>query len=396
MIDFEKALADILENDVLGLLDVKPKASAVMSADSRLIASFEEINAFVEEHGREPAKSQVVSERRLHSRLKGLREQPEKAAALAEFDRFDLLPSPPEPKAVESIDDVLDDVLGLLGDNEFDDDEANSIFMFTHTPETADVPDHIAKRRRCAEFEQFEPLFKLVHAGLASKKKKVITFESDKQIAPGTFFLLQGSLVYVATVGEWEKRKHHNDARLYCVYENGTESNILLRSLAGALWKDENGRQVVDVLQTEIFDESTRVTAEDEATGTIYILRSLSDDPQIKDIKDLYKIGYSTQPVQERIKNAANEPTYLMADVVVVGEFETFNLNPQKLEQLVHRFFAEVCLNFDVFDGAGRRHSPREWFIVPLPIIEAAVRLLVSGEIVNYRYDGQAGEIVGR
>ncbi len=396
MIDFEKELADILENDVLGLLDVKPKASAVMSADARLIASFEEINAFVEEYGREPAKSQVISERRLHSRLNGLRENPMKAAALAEFDRFNLLPSPAEPKAVESIDDVLDDVLGLLGDNEFDDDEANSIFMFKHTPEIADVPDHIAKRRRCAEFEQFEPLFKLVHAGLANKKKKVIIFESDKQIAPGTFFLLQGSLVYVATVGEWEKRKHHNDARLYCIYENGTESHILLRSLAGALWKDENGRQVVDVDQMEIFDESTRVTAEDEATGTIYILRSLSDDPQIRDIKDLYKIGYSTQSVQERIKNAAQDPTYLMADVMLITEFETFNLNPQKLELLLHRFFAESCLNFDIFDGTGKRHSPREWFIVPLSIIETAVRLLISGEILNYRYDGQAGEIVGR
>jgi hypothetical protein len=203
-------------------------------------------------------------------------------------------------------------------------------------------------------------------------------------------------LVYVATVGEWEKRKHHNDARLYCVYENGTESHLLLRSLAGSLWKDENGRQVVDVKQMALFDESTRVTAEDEATGFIYILRSLSDDPQIKGIKDLYKIGYSTQPVQERIKNAAQDPTYLMADVRVITEFETFNLNPQKLELLLHRFFAAACLNLDVFDSEGKRHTPREWFIVPLPIIEAAVRLLRSGEIVNYRYDNQREEIVGR
>ncbi len=397
MINFEKELEAILADDPLGLLEVKPKASAVMNADARLIASFEEINAFVEEYGREPAKSQVVNERRLFSRLKGLRENPVKAAALAEFDRFNLLPRPPEPKTVESIDDVLDDVLGLLGDNEFDDEEANSIFMFTHTPEAANVPEYIAKRRRCAEFEQFEPLFKQVHTGLATKKKKMVAFTSDKQIAPNTFFILQGSLVYVATVGEWEKRKHHNDARLYCIYENGTESHVLLRSLAGSLWKDENGGyQVVDVDQMELFDESTRVTAEDEATGIIYILRSLSNDPQIKSIKDLYKIGYSTQPVQERIKNAAQDPTYLMADVVIITEFETFNLNLQKLELLLHRFFAESCLNFDIFDGTGKRHSPREWFIVPLPIIEAAIHLLISGEIVNYRYDGQAGEIVGR
>jgi len=184
------------------------------------------------------------------------------------------------------------------------------------------------------------------------------------------------------------------NARLYCVFENGTESNMFLRSLAAAFWKDKNGRQVVDADQVEMFDNASKVTGEDKITGHIYVLRSLSQRPEIKDIENLYKIGFSRQPVKERIKNAASDPTYLMADVKLVTQYDTYNMNTQKFESLLHKFFSKSCLNVDVFDNDGNRHTPREWFIVPLHVIENVVTLLINGEIVNYYYDPEVQEIL--
>ncbi len=400
MIDFGKELETILETDPLGLLEVKAKASSVMSADERLIASFEEINAFMQTHGREPAENQDISERKLYSRLKGLRENPEKAAALAVFDTFNLLGNVkiPEVKEIRTINDVLhDDMLGLLGDEGSDEADPNDIFTLRNVPKSIEMPDHIAQRKPCETFAQFEPLFKQNHADLASKKKVLLPFKSERQITKDTLFILQGMMVYVANVGKWEKKNFGNvNARLYCVFENGTESNMLLRSLAAALWKDEHSRQIEDADQIEIFNKSEQITRDDEATGYIYVLRSLSEDPQIVEIQDLYKIGFSSQPVKQRIQNAEQDPTFLMAKVMLVTEFQTYNLNPQKMELLLHTFFAESCLNFDVFDNVGKRHTPREWFVVPLHVIVTAVQLLINGEILHFHYDSHRQEIVGK
>ena len=396
MIDFETELASILADDPLGLLAVKPKVSSVISADARLIASFSEINDFIDEYGHEPTASRDINERKLYSRLKGLRSHPEKSAALSEFDSHSLLSEGVDTKEIKSIDDILgDDVLGLLGDT--DPSKDDDIFNLTHVSRTVDKPDFVAKRKPCKEFDQFEPLFKQIHADLASKEKKTIPFKSERQIVPGEFFILQGMLVLVANQGKWEKRNYGNiNARLYCVFENGTESNMLLRSLAAALWKDKNCKQVIDAKQMKLFKSKEKISEDDEATGFVYVLRSLSQDPQVQEIENLYKVGFSSQPVADRIQNAASEPTYLMAEVLPVIDFQTYNLNPQKLEQLLHTFFSESCLELDVFDNDGKRHTPREWFEVPLHIIENAVELLISGEIVNYRYDSLKQEIVAK
>ena len=394
MIDFDKELETILRDDPLGLLAVKPKASSVMSADDRLVASFAEINAFIDEHGREPAQSRDIKERRLYSRLQGLRENPQTSESLAEYDVFGLLGEVEEAEPVElnTVEDVLEhDTLGLL------DESAEDIFTLTHVSKPADRPDYVARRKKCEEFDQFEHLFKAVHAGLKSKEKVTRPFKSERQIEPGEFFVLDGMLVLVANKGEWEKKNYGNvNARLYCVFENGTESNLYLRSLAAALWKDEHSRQVIDAKQLELFDKEDQLKSEDNPTGYIYVLRSLSEDPQIKEITNLYKIGFSRSPVAERIQSAAQEPTYLMAAVKPVAEFQTYNLNPQKMELLLHTFFAEACLELDVFDTDGKRHTPREWFSVPLHVIETAVQLLINGEIVNYRFESKSQEIVSR
>jgi len=392
MIDFTTELDAILETDPLGLLEVKQKSLAI-SADERLVSSFEEINTFMRDHGREPMESRDINERKLYSRLRGLRVNPEKSAVLIEFDNFNLLGEAviSEPNEIKTIEDVLEgDALGILGEDISDEADPNEIFALKNIPKPINMPDHIAKRKPCKEFDQFEPLFMRYHADLKSGDKKIRRFTSELQISVGEVFILQGVMVYVVNVGEKEKKNFGNvNARLYCIFENGTESNMLLRSLAAALWKDENSRQIVDAIQNDIFDESELITKEDKSTGYIYILRSLSEDPQIKKIENLYKIGFSTKPVKQRIQNAKQEPTYLMADVLLVTEFQVYNLNPQKMEMLLHRFFAQSCLNLDVFDNEGKRYMPREWFIAPLHVIETVIQLLINGEILNYYYDSE-------
>ena len=393
MSQFEKDLEDILANDPLGLLVVKPKQSNLMTTDQRLVASFEEINAFVREHGREPEKSTDINERRLFSRLKGLRESTQRAFALKEHDEHDLLGDVAiaDPAAIETIDDVLSgDALGLLGDPPEDDPE--SIFVLKHVSKPSpNKPDHVARRKACKEFDQFEPLFIEQHALMKSGMRVTVPFKSEDQIRKGSFFVLNGQLAYVANIGKWEKRstgkRHRHDARLYCVFENGTESNLLRHSLAKALWGDTSCRQVIDAHQRQMFDERYEVNNDDEPTGYIYVLRSLSEDPRIQEIEDLFKIGFSRQPVLERIKNAASDPTFLMADVAPVTHFETYNLNPQQFEKLIHRFFAKACLNLDIIDENSKRFTPREWFVVPLPVIEKAIKLLISGDITKYFFD---------
>jgi len=398
MIDFEKELESILQSDPLGLLTVTAKTSSIVSADERLLASFEEINTFVREHGYEPTQSRDINERRLFSRLKGLREDIEKTAALLSFDDMGLLKDVliPEPKEINTIDDVLgDDALGLLGGGVSSTDSSDDIFTLKNVPKTLEMPEEVARRKPCKDFEAFEALFKQCHADLVSGQSELRKFTGEQQISAGHFFILHGVMVYVAEVGKKEKKRGKVNARLKCIFENGTESNMLLRSLATELYKDESGRRVLDI--AEDYDpELEQITQDDKVTGYIYILRSLSEDPKIKEIDDLYKIGYSTQSVAQRLQNASQEPTYLMAEVRLLSEFETYNLNPQKLELLLHTFFAEACLNIDMFDADGKRHTPREWFIVPLHTIEAAVQMLINGDIVNYRYDDQKQKVVAR
>lgn len=398
--DYNKELSAILENDPLGLLDVKPKSSGVLTADARLIASFQEINEFVRAHDHEPTESRDIQERRLFSRLAGIRDNPAKAEALLAHDEFGLLANSKlaEIKSISSVDDILSsDALGLLDEELAEVEEAESIFNLKHVKAAPKMPDYIAKRKPCKEFDQFEPLFKANHADLVTRKKVTKPFNSETQIKPGEFFILQGMMVYVANQGNWERKNFGNyNARLYCVFENGTESNLFLRSLAAAFWKDPNSRQIVDGNQYELFKQKPTVETEDKATGYIYVLKSLSKDPKITAIQDLYKIGFSSQKVEQRTQGAKEDATYLFNEVRPVTHFETFNLNPQKLELLVHKFFAEACLNVDVYGVDGKRFSPREWFVAPLHVICQAIEYLITGEITQFVYDPALKEIVRR
>ena len=146
----------------------------------------------------------------------------------------------------------------------------------------------------------------------------------------------------------------------------------------------------------EINQDSDDISDTDIQNGYVYVLKSLCSDPQVSRINDLYKIGYCSGDVTERIKNAANEPTYLMSDVQIITTVRCFNMNVKKLESNIHRFFSDVNINTTIIDGDGRQHSPREWFSAPLAVIEEAIRLIVHDEIQNYRYDKDLQTIVIR
>ncbi|MGC4077732.1 MAG: GIY-YIG nuclease family protein [Rubrivivax sp.] len=379
-------LRKIVEDDDLGLLKVKPLGSAALTVDQRILESFKEIEEFVRVEGREPRPDPSnMREFKLNSRLAGIRASKVKSDSLRPVDALGLLGKP-----VESLEDaVADDDMGLLEGVE------DSIFTLKHVPAEISRPDKIAQRTPCDDFDQFEPLFKQCHAELASGIRESRPFTGEQQISVGHFFIVHGVMAYVAEIGEKELKNKKTNARLRCIFENGTESNILLRSLARELYKDPAGRRILDG-HDKALEELEQIRPEDKHSGYVYILRSTSEVPEIKSIQNLFKIGFSTTPVEDRIKNAKQEPTYLMAPVKIVSVFECYNLNPQKFEALLHTFFGTACLDLTVTDSLGKQHTPREWFIAPLDSIELAAQLLINGEIVHYRYDPDLLEVVER
>lgn len=388
---------DIFENDPDGLLNVKPKASA-QTGDERVRGKFEQVLEFFREKGRAPEPNQFdIAEFQLYAQLKGIRENEELRMAMEPLDEYGLLG---ELKAApESIDDIFadDQFGGLLGGA----DEPN-LFEFKHTPKELEraEADFVAQRKPMKDFADYAAQFKSVQRDLREERRKIIPFK-QQDLQPGNFFIHNGILLFLESVDYWDELKamsptarirSDNDnrkSRTHVIFENGTHSNLLLSSLYKGLML--NGKTITRT-ESQAHEEFNQnfggVTEADDATGMIYILQSLSEDPQIQSIENLYKIGYTAGSLDFRLHKAEESPTYLMAGVQVIQVFECYNMNPQKLEHLLHRFFGSARLMIDVFDAAGVRHSPREWFIAPLSVIEEAVNRIVDGSIIHFRFDG--------
>ncbi len=387
--DRDKKLQEIFENDPLGLLNIKPSNSPAQNEDGRLVVSFMAINDFFEKNNREPEQGGGIQEHQLYSRLKSIRENPVKVEMLLKYDSYGLLNY--QQKEINSLDDILnDDVLGLLGD------DSEGLFDLKHITKQDDraSADFIARRKSCKDFDKYESLFRDVQKDLSTGKRKLIEFKLGN-LREGAFYVHNGILFLIEKI-ELTQREHYKedgtrvreDGRTRCVFENGTESNMLKRSVEKILYA--NGKAVsenADKVNETFLEKFGNITEEDQEAGFIYILKSKSEKKEIREIQHLYKIGYSKTTVEDRIKNAFQEPTYLMADVRIVMAYKCFNMNPQKLEQLLHNFFGNSCLNIDIFDKNGNRHTPREWFIAPLDIIEQVIQFIISGEIVKYKYD---------
>lgn len=104
----------------------------------------------------------------------------------------------------------------------------------------------------------------------------------------------------------------------------------------------------------------------------------------------------SRLPVEKRVAGAQLQPTFLMAQVEVVATYELYNINQTRLENLIHRIFVKAQLDIQIADRFGRPTSPREWFLVPLFVIDNAVEKIRDGTITGYEYDPERAELVER
>jgi T5orf172 domain len=182
------------------------------------------------------------------------------------------------------------------------------------------------------------------------------------------------------------------DRRLRAIYDNGTESDLLLRSLQRALYKDEAGRRITDPVAGPLFAD--KATDDDIESGTVYVLRSKSDNPEIAAHRDLiHKIGVTGGSVEARIANARLDPTYLLADVEIVATYKLFNINRSRLENLFHRIFAGARLDVTIEDRFGHPVKPKEWFLVPISVIDEVVERIKDQSITQFEYDPRSASL---
>lgn len=398
-------MADITQDDKQLLKDLGvevevKEAPSRTPREERVIAGFEEIQRFFEENNRAPqhGEDRDIFERLYAIRLDRIRSQEDCRALVEPFDTLGLLKNSDvlEPVVVDDLDD--EELLAELGI----DDETSSITDLRHVRSSADkrAAEEIANREPCADFDKFKPLFDKVNQELEAGvritsqiRKKAGFLKTD--IKKGEFFILSGQMLYVEELGAPIKAPNgQNDARLRVIYSNSTESNILLRSLQRALYKDEASRMISDpTMAGPLF--SSDADQEDLASGTVYVLRSKSDLPLVqKNHAVLHKIGVTGGKVEARITNAKLDPTFLMADVEIVATYELFNINRTKFEKIIHRIFGDARLDIEIKDRFGHPVIPREWFLMPLHVIDQAIELIKEGKISDYKYDLENARLI--
>lgn len=393
MSDKKLTLDDILNDDAFGILDIQTKATHIKTDEDRLIDEFEEINIFFDKNKREPS-SGSMSEYALLAKLKKIRNDDIAKKTLKPFDRHNLLGY--VEIDIPTLQEVLDDKSGIL-----DIDDDFSVFQYRHIPKEQDraKTDFVARRKPMSdrEFAPYEKLFHQVHQDIAEGRRKIIEFKDvDAELKAGRFYFIDGVMIYLESVEFGRDNDNlsintarRKDGRTKTVFENGTLSNMYYRSV-GKLIYDGGAKMISDLDKAEqlvFFDEPQHIDNEDVSSGWIYILKSKSQRAEIKNIENLYKIGFSSVPVEERIKNSKNEATYLYDDVAVVCTYEVYNINAKKLELLIHRVFASACLDIEFTTKDNLRINPREWFVVPRKVIEQAIGLILTDEIIDYSFD---------
>ena len=389
----EKSNRELLEE--LGVEIRQEKKAAQTPREERIISGFEEIQRFVDEHGHPPVhgEDKDIFERLYATRLDQIRSREECRNLVVEIDYQGLLKcvdQTAEPPAEYNSDRELLAELGVEAPKE------GEVTCLKHIKPRAEIraAEEIATRKPCNDFKKFKPLFDLVQQELKSGVREARLLTSYAQINQGDWFILSGQKVYVAEVSD--ERIHGfdgNDYRLRAIYDNGTESDLLLRSLQRGLDKDETGRQIVGPPTAPLFDYV--VNDDDLASGVIYVLRSKSEHPVIQENRDIiHKIGVTGGNVEQRIANAKLDPTYLMADVEIVATYELYNINRTKLEHLLHKFFDSARIEIQINDRFGNPVIPREWFLVPLFIIDEVVENIRDGSISEYEYDMESVTLV--
>lgn len=390
MINWDKELEKIFADPLLA--DVTAPKRKINSSD-RLVAGFQQVMEFVETNNRLPQNCEDRDERRLYNQLQGILNDPDKKMRCKPYDTYNLLDLSDENRVVsepdalysneskteeELLDSIFSDpILDNVGDSENDLFDLPD-YMKQRLKERQEA-DYVAKKVKCEDFSVFESGFKEVHKGLKSGKYRLIKFK-EAHVSQGRYFLEDGVLVYIASLDRKSKNRHgRNDSRTRCIYENGMESGIYMQTLCKNLYSSGYSVQDMSSVEDDYLSKSFSVAADDVESGLIYVLRSLSKDPEIAAISNLYKIGFTTIPLEVRIANAKNEPTYLCSDVEVVATWRVYNVKSSVFEALIHKLFDDVRLQVNI-DGK----TPKEWFVVPLSIIEQAIKYIISGKPVAY------------
>lgn len=384
-------MVEMSDLDLLNELgvDIKPEKKIARSPrEERIITGFEEIQHFVEQQGCLPqhGEERDIFERLYATRLDQICKQDECRNLLQDLDYQGLLGDLPdlEDIALDELDD--DELLSQLG---IPAPQEGDVTHLRHVKPRAEIraAEEVANRIVCKDFDSFKPIFESIQKELDSGIRETRQFKDYAEVLQYDVFILSGQKIYVAEVGkEFVNDSERKDSRLRIIYDNGTESAILLRSLQRALNKDPAGRRVVSKSQGPLFDN---VTGEDDlASGTIYVLRSKLEHPVINKNRDIvHKIGVTGGSIERRIANAKLDPTFLMADVEVIATYKLYNINRSKLENILHRFFEEARLDIQINDRFGHPVVPREWFFVPLFIIDEVVEKIKDGTISQYMYD---------
>ncbi|WP_313706087.1 GIY-YIG nuclease family protein [Massilia sp.] len=378
--------------DALGVEVAPLKTSGRTPREERIIAGFEDILRFYQTHGRIPqhGEERDVFERLYAVRLDQVRKLPEARTLLGLMDSPGLLAGTTANQIdVNALDeDALLAELGVGGAAASD----NDITVLRNVRPYVEIKaaEEIANRTLCKDFDRFKRMFDEAKDGLKNAAWMTKPFMKNASIEVGDFFIIGGQIAYVAEMHEGGKTKDGRDnPRLRVIFDNQTESDLLLRSLSRSLYPDGDtpvGRRLIRKDDGPLFGSAAE--PDDIETGTIYVLRSLSNHPFVAEHRELiHKIGVTGGSVETRIAGADKDATYLLAGVEIVATYKLHNLNRTKLENIFHRLFGAAQIYLTIEDRFGQSVNPREWFLVPLHVIDEAVRHIRDGSITDLVYD---------
>lgn len=378
---------DLLEG--LGVETEAPQTGGRSAREQRIIAGFEEIERFVREKFKKPehGENRDIFERLYAVRLDRIRESEECQQILRDLDSQGLLKSEEAILSSRLREEPSDEeLLSSLGVAVAPEEDVTQL-IHVRSRDEIKAAEEIAQRNLCEDFSVFQPIFEGVQQDLETGRRQTLKYKDNAEVKDGDLFVLDGQKVIVAKTGEpFVSDYGRPDRRLRVVYDNGTESDLLVRSLQRALNKDKASRRITEPNLGPLFSDEE--ADEDLPTGYIYVLRSKSDHPFVAEHRSvIHKIGVTGGDVKSRIANAKKDPTYLLADVEIVATFKLSNINRKRLEALLHKFFGAARLDLDLRDRFGSQVEPREWFLVPLPVIQEAIEKLKEGTIGNFRYD---------
>lgn len=356
---------DYLNDPLLATPNDKPKAASTPLIE-RAVEVLERIEAFVAETGSEPRSepSRSVRERMLANELAGLRASRADLPELEAYDRGGLV-FDDEPAADPLNDPLLDDGLGI----------------FTVRDELKPIarPDYVADRRPCPDFERFEPLFQTVRKSVEAGERKPQRFHQER-VELGEFFVLKGQLVYVADIRDVPKENGKSDARLRVIFDNETESDLLMSSLVRRLYEDKDAKRLGSLNVGPLFDGAH--------TGFVYVLRSLSEQDGVR---GLLKVGTTSGAVEDRIARAETQSAFLFAPVEIVATFALRGHSAKEVEQRLHKALSKFNVPLKVVGPDGRSFTATEWFKATLSMIETAIAEALSISPRSTPRDGQLG-----